>query len=133
MKYFMGFILTSALLLASDTINKGNLQWQDNAEAKTTTLNWQDAIAYCTEFSLAGHNDWRLPNIKELQSIVDINRYNPPIKKGFNYVATSDYYWSSSQVVSDAKNAWVVYFKYGHTLHYSTSNEGYVRCVRHGQ
>lgn len=38
------------------------------------TLNWEDALAWCENLIFAGHNDWRLPNAKELQSIVDYNR-----------------------------------------------------------
>ncbi|MEI6290842.1 MAG: DUF1566 domain-containing protein [Chloroflexota bacterium] len=37
-------------------------------------MNWQDALAYCENYSASGANDWRLPNIKELQSIVDYSR-----------------------------------------------------------
>lgn len=34
-------------------------------------MDWKDALAYCEELTSAGHSDWRLPNAKELQSIVD--------------------------------------------------------------
>ena len=37
-------------------------------------LDWQRALAYCEDLALAGHRDWRLPNAKELQSIVDYSR-----------------------------------------------------------
>ncbi|HJM62116.1 MAG: hypothetical protein CMN05_11750 [Roseibacillus sp.] len=37
-------------------------------------LNWQDALAYAKNLELGGHSDWRLPNAKELQSIVDYSR-----------------------------------------------------------
>ena len=48
------------------------LMWQkvDNGQA----IDWSSALAYCESLSLAGHGDWRLPNAKELQSIVDYNR-----------------------------------------------------------
>ena len=35
---------------------------------------WQEALAYAENFELASHSDWRLPNAKELQSIVDYSR-----------------------------------------------------------
>lgn len=38
------------------------------------TLNWEDALAWCENLTFAGHSDWRLPNAKELQSIVDYHR-----------------------------------------------------------
>jgi ribonuclease BN (tRNA processing enzyme) len=37
-------------------------------------LNWQEALQYAENLNLAGHDDWRLPNAKELQSIVDYTR-----------------------------------------------------------
>ncbi|MCB1186881.1 DUF1566 domain-containing protein [bacterium] len=38
------------------------------------TLNWQEALAWAENLEYAGHSDWRLPNAKELQSIVDYSR-----------------------------------------------------------
>ncbi len=37
-------------------------------------MKWQDSLAYCQNLSYAGFDDWRLPNAKELQSIVDYSR-----------------------------------------------------------
>ena len=37
-------------------------------------LNWQEALQYCEELSIADYDDWRLPNTKELQGIVDYTR-----------------------------------------------------------
>ena len=132
MKTIITLLLLTALSWASDTVTIGSLQWQDNAEAKTTKLSWYEAKSYCQELDLASHNDWRLPTIKELQSIADVGRYNPAIKRDFKNVASNDY-WSSSQFVSDAKSAWIVYSKYGYTNGGTKSNEYFVRCVRHRQ
>jgi hypothetical protein len=46
--------------------------WQKKDSAKT--LNWEQALEYCEELELAGYSDWRLPNAKELQYIVDYSR-----------------------------------------------------------
>jgi hypothetical protein len=50
------------------TDSKTKLMWQDNADASTVTRNWQGAIDYCESLNFGGYNDWRLPNIRELQS-----------------------------------------------------------------
>jgi len=48
------------------------LMWQQ--ADSVTGMNWQAALAYAEALSLAGWQDWRLPNAKELQSIVDYTR-----------------------------------------------------------
>jgi hypothetical protein len=48
------------------------LMWQQADSG--AGLNWPDALAHCEDFTLAGHDDWRLPNAKELQGLVDYMR-----------------------------------------------------------
>ncbi|RWX46233.1 hypothetical protein H206_00799 [Candidatus Electrothrix aarhusensis] len=48
------------------------LMWQQADDG--TARDWEDALAYAQGLDLAGHDDWRLPNAKELQSIVDYTR-----------------------------------------------------------
>lgn len=52
--------------------NATALMWQQADDGQTR--NWQDALNYAENLSLAGYSDWRLPNAKELQSIVDYDR-----------------------------------------------------------
>jgi hypothetical protein len=124
-------MLGASFLLASETVtsNSTGLMWQDNSESKNTKKDWDGAVSYCSELSLAGHSDWRLPNIKELQSITDRSKFGPKIKKGFNHVA-SDSYWSSSVYASSKKHAWNVYFWNARTTYDDKTDELYIRCVR---
>lgn len=48
------------------------LMWQKSDSGKG--MDWQAALAYAEDIKLAGHTDWRLPNAKELQSLVDYSR-----------------------------------------------------------
>jgi len=48
------------------------LMWQQSDSKKG--MNWEEALRYAESLELSGHDDWRLPNAKELQSIVDYTR-----------------------------------------------------------
>ncbi len=52
-------------------LNTG-LMWQKQFKAHTT---WDDAVSGARRFKLAGHSDWRLPDIKELYSLIDFRGY----------------------------------------------------------
>ena len=108
------------------TDNTTGLQWQDN---ETVSKTWTGAIDYCESLVLGGYNDWRLPNKKELLSIVDYTKFNPSIDAVFSNT-TSDAYWSSTTYASYNVLARVVYFAYGNTSYNYKSNTLYVRCVR---
>ncbi len=48
------------------------LMWQQSDSG--SGLNFQDSLAYAESLDLAGHTDWRVPNAKELQGILDYTR-----------------------------------------------------------
>ncbi len=131
MRKILLIMIGVSVLFGTDTFTdtKTGLTWQDNKAAAKVQKNWSDAKEYCKDLTLGGYSDWRLPSIKELQSIVDITKYSPAIKSGFKHVA-SGYYWSSSEVVSDSSLAWGVFFGNGGTNFDDKSYKSYVRCVR---
>jgi hypothetical protein len=51
------------------------LLWQKPTD---NHLTWQQALAYCEGLVYAGHDDWRLPNVNELRSLVNIETFSPP-------------------------------------------------------
>ena len=108
------------------------LIWQDNSEAKSTKTDWERAKRYCRNLSHAGYSDWRLPSIKELETIVDYSRYPDAYKKSFKNFTASNY-WSSSPDLSHCSSAWSVYFEYGNSFSYYKSSKYFVRCARAGQ
>ena len=106
------------------------LMWQ---QGEGGSMNWEDAISYCEGLFLAEYVDWRLPNIKELESISDDSLYNPSIDTNFFPNAHSSAYWSSTTHAFLTSNAWGVLFYDGGVGYISKSGSSYVRCVRGGQ
>jgi hypothetical protein len=109
------------------TDNCTGLMWQ-----KTTPMGhtWQSALTYCENLDLGGHIDWRLPNVRELQSIVDYEGFeNGTIDPVFGYFAW--WCWSSTTAVGDPSQAWYVEFSGGSVGKAPKSFGSYdVRAVR---
>jgi len=83
------------------------LTWQQSDSVDT--YDWEEALSYAENLELAGYNDWRLPNAKELQSIVDYNKslqttnsaaiddlFDSTIIKDYNGNDNYGYYWTST-------------------------------------
>jgi len=110
------------------TDNVTGLEWQQDDDDIMRT--WEDALAYCEGLSLAGHTDWKLPDIKELVSIVDTGRFNPAIDPIY-FPGTDDGYWSSSSFARGPAMALLVYFRKGNSSGLiKTPHMMTVRCVR---
>ena len=75
------------------------------------------------------YNDWRLPSIKELLTLVDYTKINSA--SGLTDTLPN-YYWSSTTYAGNTNYAWGVYFSTGYTLYSNKTYDGYVRCVRDG-
>ncbi len=73
---------------------------------------------------------WRLPNVKELSSLVDASRTNPSIDTTAFPNTPSDWFWSSTPYAGNSSNAWFVYFYIG-VVSYDYRDYGFhVRLVR---
>jgi hypothetical protein len=104
------------------------VMWQK--ETAPGTYDWCTALAYCEGLELAGHDDWRLPNVRELQSIVDYERWLPSIDPVFGTV--SSWYWSSTSCAVDTDFAWRVLFNLGFVDNNLKGGVFHVRAVRRG-
>lgn len=103
------------------------LMWQ---KGEGGLLTWQSALDYCNGLVLAGHADWRLPNVKELESLVDRAKLNPAIDTT-SLPTRATPYWSSTSTSADASCAWAVYFYNGLVGNgYRKAEAQWVRCVR---
>lgn len=118
---------------------------------KDNHYDWNDAFAVevaalNTPSCFAGYCDWRVPNVKELQSIVnyEIAYPGPAVAPAFNAscaasctvltcrCTASSYYWSSSSNANNPNNAWNVNFDNGNVNNDNKTNDNYVRAVRAG-
>jgi hypothetical protein len=132
----------------------------DSAGSQMTIFQWVAQLN--TGPCFANHCDWRIPNIKELQSIVDYETYLPPVDAVFNNNCTSGctvdgagntsecsctqsagpsqgYYWSGSSYAPSpivkppgSMLAWGVLFGDGDVLSAGKTDHDYIRAVRCG-
>ncbi|MCC5827525.1 MAG: DUF1566 domain-containing protein [Alkalimonas sp.] len=99
-----------------------------------TNYHWQTALQQAAENDFLGLNDWRLPNINELASIVERRCWDPAINNQQFPNTGSRWYWSSSSVADFGASAWVVNFFEGNISDLSkTDSDNYVRLVRAGK
>jgi len=100
------------------------LVWQQADSG--TGMNWTDAKVHCENLTLAGRNDWRLPDRNQLQSIVS-PEWVPTIDPVFATTQTA-HYWTS--VENQDTCAWTVSFLDGRVSNGFFRTEVFlVRCV----
>jgi cysteine-rich repeat protein len=110
--------------------------WDNAFAVKLATLNGGGGFA--------GHTDWRVPNLAEIESIRNLENVAPAVSAAFNTscmpgctvtscsCTQSSNYWSSSSYAFSPSYAWYVDFNYGYDGANSKSTSNYVRAVRGG-
>lgn len=107
------------------------LMWQKETAAGTYT--WMQALAYAEASTLGNHNNWRVPNINELLTLVDESSYEPAIYEPFKATTLDDLYWSSTTYTNTPIYAWSINFTQGVTRVLESDKDEdtlYVRIVR---
>ena len=112
------------------TDNYTGLTWQKTQSP--TTLSWEEALAYANINSLAEKTDWRLPNIKELQSLNDPTRSKPSFNKTYFPNCLSGNYWSSTSMLNSTTKAWDINIDYGIVSYNDKTLKENVLLVRGG-
>lgn len=97
------------------TDNLTGLMWTKNATMATKS--WEEAKSYCENLSHASHNDWRMPNLNELLSLIDRSKSDPALSEGHPFSDVQGIYWSSTAYLNDTSSAWDVNFGSGN-IHY---------------
>lgn len=116
---------------------------------------WENAKTYCEDLNYAGHDDWRLPNLTELKSLVigcaktnecKVDADNAGYSSNFstacngcgsgNYLPEAisqqidDSYWTSTNDPTKTNRVWAINFMTGAVFYSYDSANHYTRCVR---
>jgi len=123
------------------TDNLTGLIWLKNANCfgpKTwaTALNdanWLDS-GECDLSDGSAEDDWRLPNVRELHSLIDYGHSYPALPSGHPFSGVqSDGYWSGTTPAGSTSNVWYVYLGDGSVYNFDKTDTHYVWPVRDGQ
>ncbi|PKM99065.1 MAG: hypothetical protein CVU78_08215, partial [Elusimicrobia bacterium HGW-Elusimicrobia-2] len=117
------------------TDNRTGLMWLKDASNYNSggAQTWKTALSGCEGFSYAGYSDWRLPNRRELFSIVKFEGVAAPFINTTYFLNTvSGAYWTSTTYVPGGTDAMAVCFNNGSVIGYSKTGDRYVRPVRGG-
>ncbi len=128
MKYYVKYVRGPKNYGINDFVDNKNGTITDRATDLMWTkadsdsgMNWQSALAWVQEknaSSYLGYNDWRLPNVKELQSILDYTK-SPTTS---NSAAIDTFFYCKKITVEGGKSNYPFYWS--STTHASASGEG---------
>ena len=100
------------------------LIWQ---KGDLSAKRWKEALEYCESLNYAGYSDWRLPNINELASLANYDKYSPA--SDFPGISQENY-WSSTTDIPFLGSALNIFFHTGEIDYASKDTFYYVKCVR---
>lgn len=107
------------------TDNGTGLMWQQVDDGNT--YDWKGALAMASNSNLAGYTDWRLPNTKELQSIVDYEKTTIPAIDETYFTCTNEdsWFWTSTTQGDFPYTACYIAFGYAYSRDNSSATEYY--------
>lgn len=112
------------------TDSRTGLAWQRNEPGAKS---WPEALTYCESLSQSGSTSWRLPNVKELGSIIDDKVHGPAVDKTIFPSVVSENYWTSTSYPAIPTYLWAVDMTNGYVQGYNKGAAAIrVRCVCDG-
>jgi hypothetical protein len=92
-----------------------NLCWRSSADLTGRLSTWEEALKAVTDFNhrQGGTYSWRLPNINELESLVDCSAHSPALPLGHPFWDVREGYWSSTTSMFEPDWAWALYLAKG--------------------
>jgi hypothetical protein len=94
--------------------------------------NWADAKKLTAGCRLMGKEDWRLPTVKELLSLIDYERFDPAVDPEY-FRGSYGWTWSSTAAKEPSGYAWLVSLDVGLSNRDGVDFRNHVRAVRAGQ
>ena len=88
------------------------LLWTRRADLVPGPVTWDTArvsVAEANRSRLYGYTDWRLPNVRELESLCDLQHHSPALPEGHPFEAVREFYWSGTTSRYDPDYAWAFY------------------------
>lgn len=93
-----------------------NLSWTRQANSSEEPVSWQQALVVIQRLNqncFAGLDRWRLPNINELESLVDCASHSPALPVVHPFMDLREGYWSATTSFFETDWAWVLYLEKG--------------------
>jgi hypothetical protein len=87
------------------TDNLTRLMWTKDANIFGPG-NWDNAISNCNDFELVNYTDWRLPNVREMESLIDYGSFDPALPLGHPFTGVDYWSWSSTTLAGGIEYAW---------------------------
>ena len=110
--------------------------WLNDTWLGRGAVTWQQALEQIKKINdekVAGHRDWRLPNIRELESLVDVSLHSPALAAGHLLNRVHEGYWSATTSLYEPRYAWVLYSKDGAIgVGYKPQQDFYLLAIRSG-
>ena len=119
------FFINNSNGTITDTIT--GLMWQQVDGGEMT---FDKAVINASDLVLGGFSDWRMPNIKELQSISEATIYNPSINKTYFSGISTTQCWSSTSLSNQSTKAWYLDTQFGITSQALKTNKLRLLAVR---
>lgn len=92
-----------------------NLEWFPTPSPDSIT--WEQALQFAEQSTAGSHDDWRMPNIKELFSLASQSHSSPSIDPIFGIKTINTMYWSSTTLSNQTDKAWYMDSRYGITTY----------------
>ncbi|MDY6905169.1 MAG: DUF1566 domain-containing protein [Thermodesulfobacteriota bacterium] len=93
------------------------LTWLQSANPSGSMVDWNAAIAWIDRMNqnhAHGYDDWRLPDIRELESLIHMDAHTPALPPDHPFTDIQEFYWSATRSMYDTRYAWALYTRDGY-------------------